>query len=492
MKTEKPNEKSADAEYKDAEVVNDGLHHSNVTNCSPSPHFTPASYKAATMGASSSRQIDMPKAPASSTTHVVNLDVDPNHLADVVETLRNSTVPSVVDEVVNMEVGVDENVTDQMGGRVPIPTSMVAVADKSLQNWRLSHSTTSLRSLMHAPAPNSQSHSRCFIDVAYDHDTVVPEITQSVLWLDTTYNVWENLKERFYDDDMFRITSIQQEIFSIKQGEQSVSNYFTKFKLLWDELLPLRSLLYCLCNPKCNCGCLDKIKEHHRMEQVTTFLRGLNECYSSVKSQIMLMTPLPMIGKECAFVQQQEQEVMRTSQSEATGDTNDASENEILQGINELELNNSKSGGTHVTSAQNETGINLHEDEANLNQEDEINPIQGIGVNLNQDEVDQGSQNQSNANGTCYLYDCYKPDNSPAVSSDGQAADDLDYMSSGYNILANSDQEVSSHAESSAQNAFPSPTQSVSSMQLDPQTNLEQSPEQNDVGSQLNCLPSQQ
>nr|GLL35896.1 uncharacterized protein LOC109166971 [Ipomoea trifida] len=61
-------------------------------------------------------------------------------------------------------------------------------------------------------------------------------------------------------------------------------------------------------------------------------------------------------------------------------DTNDASENETLQGINELELNNSKSGGTHVTSAQNE-------DEANLNQEDEISPIQEIGVNLNQDEV---------------------------------------------------------------------------------------------------------
>nr|GME10079.1 hypothetical protein Iba_scaffold9471CG0030 [Ipomoea batatas] len=79
-----------------------------------------------------------------------------------------------------------------------------------------------------------------------------------------------------------------------------------------------------------------------------------------------------------------------------------------------------------------------------------------------------------------------------SVSCDGQAADDLDYMSSGYNILANSDQEVSSHAEPSAQNAFPSPTQSVSSMQLDPHTNLEQSPEQNDVGSQLNCLPSQQ
>nr|GMD10709.1 uncharacterized protein LOC109179530 [Ipomoea batatas] len=43
--------------------------------------------------------------------------------ADVAETLRNSTVPSIVDEAVNMEVGVDENVSDQRGGRV---SSMVA------------------------------------------------------------------------------------------------------------------------------------------------------------------------------------------------------------------------------------------------------------------------------------------------------------------------------------------------------------------------------
>nr|GMD43905.1 uncharacterized protein LOC109149920 [Ipomoea batatas] len=95
-------------------------------------------------------------------------------------------------------------------------------------------------------------------------------------------------------------------------------------------------------------------------------------------------------------------------------------------------------------------------------------------------------------NGTGYLYDCHKPDNSSAVSCDGQVVDDLDYMSSGYNVLANGDQEVLSHAEPSDQNAFPSPMQCVSSMQLDPQTNQEQSPRKNDVGSQLNCLPSQE
>nr|GMD09369.1 hypothetical protein Iba_chr06dCG7490 [Ipomoea batatas] len=51
--------------------------------------------------------------------------------ADVAETLRNSTVPSIVDEAVNMEVGVDENVSDQRGGRV---SSMVAAFNLAIPN----------------------------------------------------------------------------------------------------------------------------------------------------------------------------------------------------------------------------------------------------------------------------------------------------------------------------------------------------------------------
>lgn len=53
------------------------------------------------------------------------------------------------------------------------------------------------------------------------------------------------------------------------------------------------------------------------MEQVTTFLMGLNECYAFIKSQIMLMTPLSTLRKACSFVQQ-EREVRRMTHSEVT------------------------------------------------------------------------------------------------------------------------------------------------------------------------------
>ena len=110
--------------------------------------------------------------------------------------------------------------------------------------------------------------------------------------------------------------------------------------------------------------------------------------YSSTSRAFRVLNKSTMVVEESIHVvfdestKIEEADVSKNVQNNFS-DTNDASENEILQGINELELNNSKSGGTHVTSAQNEAGINLHEDEANPNQEDEINPIQGIGVNLN-------------------------------------------------------------------------------------------------------------
>lgn len=54
------------------------------------------------------------------------------------------------------------------------------------------------------------------------------------------------------------------------------------------------------------------------MEQVTTFLKGLNENFTNVKSQIMLMSPLPAIGKVCSLIQQQERQFVRVIHEDST------------------------------------------------------------------------------------------------------------------------------------------------------------------------------
>ncbi|GAU42475.1 hypothetical protein TSUD_100870 [Trifolium subterraneum] len=82
--------------------------------------------------------------------------------------------------------------------------------------------------------------------------------------------IWQDLKERFYQGDVFRISDIQEEIYTLRQ-------------------------------------------EYKDSDQVIRFLKGLNEQYSAVRAQIMLMDPLPTIGKimveEASLVEVEAQEV---------------------------------------------------------------------------------------------------------------------------------------------------------------------------------------
>ncbi|CAL8151589.1 unnamed protein product [Prunus armeniaca] len=82
----------------------------------------------------------------------------------------------------------------------------------------------------------------------------------------------------------------------------SVAGYFTKMKGLWDELASYND------SPTCSCGA---IKKHHEKEErnaLMQFLMGLNESYSAVRGQILLMNPLPSLRRAYALVSQEEKQ----------------------------------------------------------------------------------------------------------------------------------------------------------------------------------------
>ncbi|GAU16205.1 hypothetical protein TSUD_298370 [Trifolium subterraneum] len=137
-------------------------------------------------------------------------------------------------------------------------------------------------------------------------NSVDPEISQSILWMDTTSEIWKELKDRFYQGDVFRISDIQEEIYTLKQGDNSISTYYTKMKKLWQELDNFRPIPENSCHD--NCQTIVKMREYKDSDQVICFLKGLNDNYSAVRSQIMLMEPLPNIGKVYSLLVQQERQ----------------------------------------------------------------------------------------------------------------------------------------------------------------------------------------
>lgn len=86
---------------------------------------------------------------------------------------------------------------------------------------------------------------------------------------------------------------------NLVQDQNNVSIYFTKLKTIWEELSNYRPSCNC---GKCTFGGVKELDNHHQMEYIMSFLMGLNDSFSQVRGQILLMDPLPQINKVFALI----------------------------------------------------------------------------------------------------------------------------------------------------------------------------------------------
>ena len=84
--------------------------------------------------------------------------------------------------------------------------------------------------------------------------SVAASIRQSVLWMDKAEDIWRDLKSRYSQGDLLRISDLQQEASTLKQGALSVTEYFTKLRVIWDEIENFRPDPACTCNSRCSCS----------------------------------------------------------------------------------------------------------------------------------------------------------------------------------------------------------------------------------------------
>ena len=84
---------------------------------------------------------------------------------------------------------------------------------------------------------------------------------------------------------------------SIRQDDQTITDYFRRLRVIWDELESYRPNLVCSCDPKCVCNALTSVMERKQQDHVMQFLGGLNDQFSTVRSNVFMMDPLPSIAK---------------------------------------------------------------------------------------------------------------------------------------------------------------------------------------------------
>lgn len=122
-------------------------------------------------------------------------------------------------------------------------------------------------------------------------------IAQGIVFLENAIDVWLDIKERFSQGDLIRISKLQQEIYALKQGTHPVTKFYTKLKTLWEELKAYWIVPCCACPVRCTCASIRNAKIYHQQDYVIRFLTGLSDNFSIGKSQILQMHPFPNITK---------------------------------------------------------------------------------------------------------------------------------------------------------------------------------------------------
>ncbi|GJW70285.1 hypothetical protein Tco_0127202 [Tanacetum coccineum] len=127
--------------------------------------------------------------------------------------------------------------------------------------------------------------------------------------------------EHYSQLDGHRIYQVTNDIINHKQSNTIIELYYHKLKGLWDELDALEAPYACLC--KCDCDNGRTNGERDQRKRLIQFLMGLDESYTNVRGQILLMQPLPLVSKAYNQLPQDETPLSSVDESSCTSQTTD-------------------------------------------------------------------------------------------------------------------------------------------------------------------------
>ncbi|XP_021833171.1 uncharacterized protein LOC110772984 [Prunus avium] len=161
-----------------------------------------------------------------------------------------------------------------------------------------------LKKPLHDSSTTLQQWTRCNNLVkSWLLNSISPDIGASIVNNDVASDIWNDLKEQFTHATSVHLFHMEQEIHDCVQGTMTIDAYYTKLKGLWDARDALCSL------PSCNCGAAKEMFQFHQHQKTMKFLMGLNDVYTGVRGQILLMDPFPAVNKAFSLITQDEKQM---------------------------------------------------------------------------------------------------------------------------------------------------------------------------------------
>ncbi|KAL0307507.1 UNVERIFIED_CONTAM: hypothetical protein Scaly_2561500 [Sesamum calycinum] len=126
-------------------------------------------------------------------------------------------------------------------------------------------------------------------------NSISKDIAKAFSYAKSARSLWLQLEARFGQVNGPMIY-IAREIASTYQGNLDIVSYFTKIAMLWDELECVDR------TPECSCSSQRTMADKVASAQLMQFLIGLNDSFDAIRSQILVMDPLPSVDKAYSLV----------------------------------------------------------------------------------------------------------------------------------------------------------------------------------------------
>ncbi|GKB20576.1 cysteine-rich receptor-like protein kinase 8 [Tanacetum coccineum] len=137
-------------------------------------------------------------------------------------------------------------------------------------------------------------------------NNVSQQIGNHLTFVNSAFTLWSELQEHYSQLDGHRIHQLANEIVELKQSNCTIEVYYHKLKGLWDEIDAIEAPYACTC--KRNCENRKENGEREQRKRLIQFLMGLDECYTNIRGQILLMQPLPLVAKAYYMLRQEEKQ----------------------------------------------------------------------------------------------------------------------------------------------------------------------------------------
>ncbi|PKI62384.1 hypothetical protein CRG98_017190 [Punica granatum] len=124
-------------------------------------------------------------------------------------------------------------------------------------------------------------------------------------------SLWNDLKERYSEGNQSRVFQIKADICLLRQEGLSIREYYSKLKLLWDELE-----IY-LEHSGCSCGAGAAMAVQRETEKCFQFLMGLTSEFNTIRSTILSIEPIPNLNKVYKMVANEERQRLVTRARES-------------------------------------------------------------------------------------------------------------------------------------------------------------------------------